>query len=58
MTSFFGFWIELADGQEGGHDGLFMILSDCPVIMWNSTDVVLLLYHRKRNKKQDWRKCW
>jgi len=33
MTSFFGFWIELADGWEGGHDGLFMILSDCPVIM-------------------------
>jgi len=33
MTSFFGFWIELADGWERGHDGLFMILSDCPVIM-------------------------
>lgn len=30
---FFGFWIEVADGLEGGHDGLFMILSDCPVIM-------------------------
>jgi hypothetical protein len=29
---FFSFWIQLADGWERGHDGVFMNLSDCAVM--------------------------